>query len=327
MKFIYDNFRHKPFKPLYNGLIPKSYRKKWHYDYSEIPTQMSVADFWHDAIIKYQKGEISHHHLTIRKPELVGKKIIWQYWAQGQDNLPALAKICFDSVDRFKGDYIVIRLSDKDIADYLDFPEFITEKRSNGEFRPVFFSDLLRVALINHYGGIWLDASVLMTAQLPEDLIQLPFFMYSRQANSDNKDWGLAADHLYFNWDPNFKVKFLSSIVFGQPKTALSQTLQDLLIYYWQTQNSIRHYFFFQILINELKQMNAVAFDFPIKDDTYPHLLQFDLNKPFDKARYDYIMQKSPLHKLSFHQQWQEVDKQKKPTYYSHLLKQWRSAE
>ena len=44
---------------------------------------------------------------------------------------------------------------------------------------------------------------------------------------------------------------FLSSIVFGKPKTALSQTLQDLLIYYWQTQNSIEHYFFFQILIRQ----------------------------------------------------------------------------
>ena len=236
------------------------------------------------------------------------------------DNLPELAKICFHSVDCFKGDYTVIRLSDKDIANYLDFPEFIAEKRLNSEFRPVFFSDLLRVALINNYGGIWLDASVLMTAQLPEDLIQLPFFMYSREDHSENKDWGLVADHLYFNWDTNFKVKFLSSIVFGKPKTALSQTLQDLLIYYWQTQNSIEHYFFFQILINELKQTNAVAFDFPVVDDTYPHLLQFDLNKPFDKVRYDYIIQKSSLHKLSFHKKSKDSNNH---TFYQYIKHQF----
>ena len=176
------------------------------------------------------------------------------------------------------------------------------------------------MALINNYGGIWLDASVLMTAQLPEDLIQLPFFMYSREDHSENKDWGLVADHLYFNWDTNFKVKFLSSIVFGKPKTALSQTLQDLLIYYWQTQNSIEHYFFFQILINELKQTNAVAFDFPVVDDTYPHLLQFDLNKPFDKVRYDYIIQKSSLHKLSFHKKSNDSNNQ---TFYHYIKHQF----
>lgn len=320
MRFVYDNFRNKPFKPLYNALVPKSYRKKWHYNYSEIPTQMHVAEFWQDAIAKYQKGELARYDLPVKRPELVGKKIIWQYWAQGMDNLPELAKICFHSVDCFKGEYTVIRLSDKDIANYLGFPEFIVEKRLNSEFRPVFFSDLLRVALINNYGGIWLDASVLMTAQLPEDLIQLPFFMYSREDHSENKDWGLVADHLYFNWDTNFKVKFLSSIVFGKPKTALSQTLQDLLIYYWQTQNSIEHYFFFQILINELKQTNAVAFDFPVVDDTYPHLLQFDLNKPFDKVRYDYIIQKSSLHKLSFHKKSNDSNNQ---TFYHYIKHQF----
>ena len=320
MRFIYDNFSKKPYKPFYNAVVPRAYRKQWHYNYHEIPTQNEVAKFWDEAIVKYQNSELDHFNLIAQKPELIGKKIIWQYWAQGMDNLPELAKICFHSVDCFKGDYTVIRLSDKDIANYLDFPEFIAEKRLNSEFRPVFFSDLLRVALINNYGGIWLDASVLMTAQLPEDLIQLPFFMYSREDHSENKDWGLVADHLYFNWDTNFKVKFLSSIVFGKPKTALSQTLQDLLIYYWQTQNSIEHYFFFQILINELKQTNAVAFDFPVVDDTYPHLLQFDLNKPFDKVLYDYIIQKSSLHKLSFHKKSNDSNNQ---TFYHYIKHQF----
>ena len=81
--------------------------------------------------------------------------------------------------------------------------------------------------------------------------------------------------------------------------------------------------YLFLILINELKQTNAVAFDFPVVDDTYPHLLQFDLNKPFDKVRYDYITQKSSLHKLSFHKKPMDSNNQNRQTFYHYIKHQF----
>ena len=29
------------------------------------------------------------------------KKVIWQYWAQGTENVPPLVRICLDSVDKY----------------------------------------------------------------------------------------------------------------------------------------------------------------------------------------------------------------------------------
>ena len=56
MRFIYDNFSKKPYKPFYNAVVPRAYRKQWHYNYHEIPTQNEVAKFWDEAIVKYQNS-------------------------------------------------------------------------------------------------------------------------------------------------------------------------------------------------------------------------------------------------------------------------------
>ena len=320
MRFVYDNFRNKPFKPLYNALVPKSYRKKWHYSYSEIPTQMRVAAFWQDAIAKYQKGELARYDLPVKRPELVGKKIIWQYWGQGLDNLPEVAKLCFASVDKFAGEYQVMRLTDTTFNEYVDFPEFVEQKRQLADFRPAYFSDLLRTALIKNYGGVWLDASVFLTDQLPHNYTKYDFFVFSRDPQSPYQAWGAGNADCYFNWNSEFKVNFLNSIIFGKPNNSIATVMLDLLLYFWENQTKVQHYFFYQILLNELKEMRIVAFDFPVVDDTYPHLLQFDLNKPFDKVRYDYITQKSSLHKLSFHKKSKDSNNH---TFYQYIKHQF----
>lgn len=319
MKFIHDNFRKKPFKIFYNAFIPHHVRKQWDYDYEEIPTQHAVAKFWQLTLDDYEKGIIPSYEVVVKRPDLIGKKIIWQYWAQGIENAPDFVKFCFNTVDKYKGDYKVIRLTDDTLNDYLIFPEFVQQKRLTKVFKPVFFSDLLRVSLIHNYGGVWLDASVVLTDFLPSQLINQSFFMFSRDNNSINKEWGLNADKCYFSWDEQFKVRYLSSILFGKPNSQVSQYLQDLMLYFWQSQDTIPHYFFYQILINEIKQRKTIAFDYDVVDDTFPHLMQFDMNKTFDKQRFDEILQLSSLHKLSYHKELLEKDKSNNLTFYGYL--------
>ena len=42
-----------------------------------------------------------------------------------------------------------------------------------------FFSDLLRVALLKAYGGVWLDVTILLTNRLPGKYEKLDFFMFN----------------------------------------------------------------------------------------------------------------------------------------------------
>lgn len=84
--------------------------------------------------------------------------------------MPEIVHICFDSVDRYKGEYKVIRLDDAMISEYIDLPDFVWERRKNQQFTRTFFSDLLRVALLSTYGGVWLDATILLTGKLPKEI-------------------------------------------------------------------------------------------------------------------------------------------------------------
>lgn len=321
MEKIFHVVSKKPFKIFYNGLVPRSKRKEWGFRYSEIPIQTEVAIYWRRIINAYFKGEIKKYDIRPKK-DLQNKKIIWQYWAQGIENAKDTAKLCFASVDKYKGDYEVIRITDDNIDEYLELPEFVKEKRINPDFRAVFFSDVLRLALINVYGGVWLDASILLTAEIPNEYEDYEFFMFSRDSDSINKHWGKGDQHFYFSWREEFKVKHLNSIIYGHKKSELSSVLLDLLLYFWKNEEIIPHYFFFQIMTNELKAMNVVEFNFPVADDTLPHLLQTEMNKKFNEKNYQYIVKHASLHKLSLHKELKEKDFFGNLTYYGFFKKE-----
>ncbi len=290
----------KPFKLFYNGLVPRPIRHKWNFFYLNIPTQKKVANYWHNIIEEYLSDKIEKYNIKPKK-DLGNKKVIWQYWGQGLDDLPEIVQLSFASVDKFKGDYEVIRITDDNLNEYLDFPDFIKEKRENNPaFKPVFFSDVLRMALINTYGGVWLDATILLTDTIPTKYETYDLFMFSRNPNSVNKHWGDKPD-MYFSWIPDYNVKHLSSIVYGHKNSEISSVVLDLLLYFWKTEDKIPHYFFFQIMLNELKTMQVISYDTMVADDTLPHLLQGLLNDKFDETRYKEIIHQTSLHKLTLH--------------------------
>ena len=147
-------------KELVKQFIPMNYwntRRKA----SIIRQQGKVADFWAPILKAYYNGEIERYSLKPKK-KLGTQKVIWQYWGQGidKDELPEIIQICFDSVDRNKNDYQVIRLTDITISEYIDLPDFVWRKREYVQFTRTFFSDLLRVALLSTYGWMLLFYSL-----------------------------------------------------------------------------------------------------------------------------------------------------------------------
>jgi len=235
-------------------------------------------------------------------------KIIWQLWYQGEQNAPELVKMCLSSVKKHMGqEYQVIVLDENLIKHYLDFPPFIWQKIENkafGEKTISIFSDLLRVALLATYGGVWLDASIFLSDKIPDKLLQKDFFVFQRSliAPENHKEW-TTFDYRYFVWDENFRAKFFSAFIISKSNYPLINALRDILMNFWQNENSLPHYFIFNFIFDSLIQNESYkSLNCEITNDTDIHLLQLYVKKGLlNEKTWQEIKQKSFLHKLNTH--------------------------
>ena len=266
-----------------------------------------VARYWQPLIAKWQEGRLLHYELCPKK-DLPRDKVIWQYWGQGiaEGSLPEVVKLCFASVDRYRGEYQVIRLSDDTIGEYLDVPEFVWEKlRGNDAFTRTFFSDLLRLMLLHTYGGVWLDATVLLSGELPREYLEMDFFAFQRDDAERDKALWRSTYYSYYGWGRGYRVRLLNSILFAKKGSRIIDAMLDLLLYYWEHEEDILDYFFFQILFYELVQEGPLrAENCPIISDCLPHVVQKKLSSPgYSRYSFSEILTKLHLHKMSYYDQ------------------------
>lgn len=260
-----------------------------------------VASYWDGMLEKYTNGDIDKYPLHSKKRIENSEKIIWQYWGQGllKSDVPEVVQMCFDSVDKYKGEYVVIRLCDDDLNEYIDLPQYVYEKYNNGTFGKAHFSDLVRLALLYAYGGVWLDATILLTAPLTDMLANNDFFMYQRDWNQeDKKEWRRTYAY-YFSWNKDFKVRLLNSVVYAKKETTVISDFFQLLLYFWKSENNVKDYFFFQILFTQymdrFPERNCL-----IISDCLPNLLQMHITDSYRKYSISEILKKVSIHKLSY---------------------------
>lgn len=296
----------KPFKDnkfkrlLYKILFPKEKREAMSLEANQ-NLALRTAKNWRYMINQYFLGNLNCFDLKPKK-DLGTEKIIWQYWGQGLDDktIPPITKASFNSVDKYKGEYLVVRLDDQSISEYMELPDFVWKKKKEGDFRHVFFSDLLRLALLDTYGGIWIDATVILTSYIPADILKKDFFVFQRDPNATDKEGWHQFSPYYFCWDSYHLVNTLSSFMVAKKNNEVIHLWLDLLLNYWQTQKSIYHYFFFQILFEELMVNDLYKMRGEIFDDTLPHLLQRKMHEPFNEQDFIEISKKCPIQKLTY---------------------------
>jgi hypothetical protein len=98
------------------------------------------------------------HSIEIQANEI--PHIIWTYW--DKEEIPPLIEQCILSWKRHNPGYTINILSKQNLKQFLDEP-ILSYKLSNTPQRT---SDFIRIHILTKYGGIWADASLLMTQSL-----------------------------------------------------------------------------------------------------------------------------------------------------------------
>ena len=83
--------------------------------------------------------------------------LIWTYW--NKKEMPFIVKMSIQSWILLNPEYKINILNEKNICQYLDISSQMTLKKIKTQQRK---SDFIRLYVLDKYGGIWIDASIIM---------------------------------------------------------------------------------------------------------------------------------------------------------------------
>lgn len=226
-------------------------------------------------------------------------KIIWWCWLQGLDNIPELPNVCLKSLKKQLPEYKIVLITLDNLKDYVELPDIIYAKLNAGWISGAHFSDIIRLALLAKYGGIWIDSTVYCTdAKIVKIIENSDMFMYQNLMSSNSNIIRMS------NW--------LMATKKGNPffKEA-SQLLND----YYVTNSYTEDYFICHLILTILSNKYSEIWNgMEAINNTDPHMLQLKLNDHFSSSVYQRILVKSSFHKLNRHFDLKEGD-----TFYNHI--------
>ena len=311
-----EKLRKKPYKYIYKEMMPKKLFNKIQNKIYFI-TQKMVGEDWQELLTEYFTKGIETEQIKPKKT-FENEKIIWQFWGQGWDfeKLPEVVKISYKSVQKYNKDYKIIHLDMNNINDYLEIPKYILEKVESKKISFAHFTDIIRLALLNNYGGVWIDATILLTDYLPQEYFEMEYFMFQRDDSlslENKKDWE-KYDDFYFSWDDEMKVRVLNSIIFAKKNNEIIKILLDMLLIFWKYNDLAPNYFFFQVLYTELIENYYKEKKCKVVSDTLTHEMIRVWFDKFSEEKLSEITKKNNIHKLTY-----KIDSKKRNTKGSFL--------
>ncbi len=210
---------------------------------------------------------------------------IWVCWLQGMENAPQLVKCCYKSMQQHAGEKEIIVITDENMPQYVDFPEYVWQKYRKKRISNTHLSDLLRISLLAQYGGVWMDATCFLTGEIPGYVVNAPVFLFKSFLSAT-------------------RGKASSWFIAAQPDNAILCQTRDTIYEYWKHENFLKHYFTFHLCLSvvvDANDENRLAWkNMPVFPNTNPHLLQFELFDKYNEERFEQIKHFSFVHKLSF---------------------------
>lgn len=219
---------------------------------------------------------------------IVVNQTIWICWLQGLKSAPRIVRKCVESIERFKPDaWNVVLITYDNIDQFINFPTFIQAKFKEGKFSSTHFSDIIRLELLNRYGGCWIDATVFCSAEIPHYMFSDELFMFQRRSLM------------------NASILEISSWWIAAHKgNAIIYQVLECLYQYWKRENRLRHYFLLHIIFTRIIYKNSENMkqfsEMKYKNTNESHILQSLLWHPYDDEKYNFVKMNCFVHKLTY---------------------------
>ena len=212
-------------------------------------------------------------------------KTIYIYWAQGFENAHEIVKICLNSWKTMNPNWNIVELNDTNLGDYID----IDDIRANSNIAVTAMSDVIRIALLQKWGGVWTDATCFCRVSLDD---WLPKY-------TKNGFWAFSKP------EPSRLVS--SWFLYGTPQNYIVQRWYKKTMNFWTKRTNGANgykYYWFHFLFNEMykndKHIRKMWNDTKQLSAQMPHIFQTsDKGIPLC-AIASFNNGKVPVYKLSY---------------------------
>ena len=262
-------------------------------------------------ILDENKDRFSKANPNSGKPrESAVSRIIWSAWLQGLDNAPEMVNVCLESHQKHLPGYEFRVLDMENYRQWVELPEWVEEKYARGMIPAALFSDVLRVAVLKRYGGVWMDASVLCTGfdnqQLQKQWTEVEnsrFAVFRYYRKGDRYPSGLS------NW-----------FIAATPDNVVLTSVYDMLTAYWRDYDCTIDYYMMHLFIScALKAFPEMERGMPKLNSRYSFFLGDALSRTYSQEAWQELVDHVAIHKLNYRK---AEEAQKNPlSYYNFIRK------
>lgn len=221
--------------------------------------------------------------------------------------MPQIVKATYKSICDNSNGHEVVLISKYNYKEFIKMPTEILYKVNKGEMSLAHLSDFMRLYLLYHYGGLWIDPTFLITAPLSDDIFEYPFFSI-HNAPHDNQS---VAKYRYF----------VSFMHFHKGDPLVGNCLK-IFKAYWLEFNKAVDYLFMDYCIDYIssayKEYKDEVDRIPLNNPNVLSLLQ-NYETTYSETKWDECCQDTTSFKLN----WKvsaPVSKNGEETFYGHIL-------
>jgi hypothetical protein len=234
-------------------------------------------------------------------------KNIFIYWAQGFSNAPFVVKMCLFSWKIKNPRWTLYELDDSNLSHFINIDDF-----DEIQISKTGYSDIVRIHLLERYGGCWCDATTFCNVPLDDWLPNVTssgFFAFARsQPNILLSSWFLYCDlnnHIPKAW-------------------------KNEVIWYWQNPKKINYFWFhrrFTVLYMKDSIFKQIWDSTPKISATPSHFLQeMGLTNNVTNKIIEHIQnKKTPVYKLSYKYDNNELNNNSNLSYLFQLLENYQN--
>lgn len=202
-----------------------------------------------------------------------------------------MVNVCLESHQKHLPGYEFRVLDMENYRQWVELPEWVEEKYARGMIPAALFSDVLRVAVLKRYGGVWMDASVLCTGfdnqQLQKQWTEVEnsrFAVFRYYRKGDRYPSGLS------NW-----------FIAATPDNVVLTSVYDMLTAYWRDYDCTIDYYMMHLFIScALKAFPEMERGMPKLNSRYSFFLGDALSRTYSQEAWQELVDHVAIHKLNY---------------------------